>query len=87
MPVTVRMGGPLRNLLDGKQQVEAHGSTVGEIMDNLGIRDRLSDDDGELRRYISVHVNRGEDIRHADGYDTPVTDGDTVTILSAIGGG
>ena len=87
MAVTVRVGGPLRRLLDGRQQVDVEGATVGGAMDYLGIRDRLSDENGELRPYITIHVNSGQNIRRLDGFDTPVKDGDVVTILSAIGGG
>jgi len=87
MAVTVRMGGPLRRLLDCRQQVDVEGATVGEAMDALGIRDKLSDENGELRPYITIHVNSGLNIRRLDGFDTPVKDGDVVTILSAIGGG
>lgn len=87
MAVTVRVGGPLRRLLDGRQQVDVEGATVGEAMERLGILDNLSDDNGELRPYITIHVNSGENIRRLDGFDTPVKDGDVVTILSAIGGG
>ncbi len=87
MAVTVRVGGPLRRLLDGRQQVDVEGATVGEAMDALEILDRLSDENGELRPYITIHVNSGENIRQLDGFDTPVKDGDMVTILSAIGGG
>ncbi len=87
MAVTVRVGGPLRKLLDGRQQVEVEGATVGEAMDALEIRDKLSDDSGELRPYITIHVNSGANIQRLDGFDTPVKDGDVVTILSAIGGG
>ena len=87
MAVTVRVGGPLRRLLDGRQQVDVQGATVGEAMDHLGILDNLSDENGELRPYITIHINNGENIRRLDGFDTPVKDGDVVTILSAIGGG
>ena len=87
MAVTVRVGGPLRSLLDGRRQVDVEGATVGEAMDHLQIRDQLSNESGELRPYITVHVNSGENIRRLEGFDTPVKDGDVVTILSAIGGG
>ena len=50
------------------------------------LRDRISDDDGELRRFVNVYVG-GEDIRFLDGLATPVADGDEVTILPAVAGG
>ncbi|KKM77979.1 hypothetical protein LCGC14_1364520, partial [marine sediment metagenome] len=45
------------------------------------------DAEGSVRRHFNIHVNEGEDIRLGEGIDTPLTDGDTVTILSAIAGG
>ena len=50
------------------------------------LRDRLSDGDGGLRRFVNVYVG-GEDIRFGDGLDTPVSDGDEVQILPAVAGG
>ncbi|MFQ6097336.1 MAG: NIL domain-containing protein [Armatimonadota bacterium] len=87
MAITVRTGAALKTLFDGRQELQAEGSTVGELLDNLGVRDRLCDDSGNLRRHFNIHVNEGEDIRLLQGLETPVQDGDTVTILSAIAGG
>ncbi len=87
MPVTVRTGAALRKLLGGKQEVLAEGPTVGEVLANLGVRERLCAGDGELRHHFNIHINEGEEIRLLQGLDTPVEDGDTVTILSAIAGG
>ncbi len=87
MAITLRTAGALRSLFDGKQEAQAEGATVGEVVEHLGIRERLCDDSGKLRRHFNVHVNEGEDIRRLQGLDTPVADGDTITILSAIAGG
>ena len=65
-------------------------TTVGDVLDGLyerydGLRDRIAVD-GDLRRFVNVYVG-GEDIRFLDGLDTPVEDGDEVTILPAVAGG
>jgi molybdopterin converting factor small subunit len=87
MPITVRTGTALRNLLGERQELPAEGGTVGEILKHLGIVERLCDDTGKVRRHFNIHVNDGEEIRLLQDLDTPVNDGDTVTILSAIAGG
>ncbi len=87
MPVKVRVGAALSRLLDGKREAEAEGTTVVEIIQALRIRERLVDGSGKLRRHFNIHVNEGEDVRLREGLETAVTDGDTVTILSAIAGG
>lgn len=87
MPVTVRVSTALASLLGGSNEVSAEAATVGALLDALDIRERLCDDNGSLRRHFNIHVNEGEDIRLQQGLDTPVGDGDTVTILSAIAGG
>ncbi len=87
MSITVRAGAALKSLLGGSQEVQIDGTTVGEVVERLSIRERLCDDTGKLRRHFNIHVNDGEDIRLLQGLDTPVKDGDTLTILSAIAGG
>ncbi len=87
MPVTVRTGAAIKSLLQGQQEVQAEGRTVGELLDRLKIRGRICDDGANVRRHFNIHVNEGEDIRLLQGLATPVEDGDTVTILSAIAGG
>ncbi|HEY4828143.1 MAG TPA: ubiquitin-like small modifier protein 1, partial [Solirubrobacteraceae bacterium] len=66
------------------------GATVGEVLDSLyerygELRSRIAEDGG-LRRFVNVYVG-SEDIRFLDGLDTPVSDGDEVTILPAVAGG
>ena len=87
MSVTVRAVATLKRLLDGETEVEAEGATIGELLDQLGLRDHLCDETGKLRRHFHIHVNEGEDIRRSQGLDTPVKDGDVVTLLLAIAGG
>ncbi len=87
MAVKVKVGAALSALLDGEREVETEGATVGELIQALGMRERLCDGSGKLRRHFNIHVNDGEDVRLIDGLDTPVKDGDAVTILSAIAGG
>ena len=87
MKVTVRTSGALKGLFGGRTEVCAEGATVGALLDNLGVRERLCDGSGKLRRHFNIHVNEAEDIRLQKGLDTPTRDGDTVTILSAIAGG
>lgn len=87
MPVTVRVSTALASLLGGSNEISAEAATVGGLLDALDIRERLCDADGNLRRHFNIHVNEGEDIRLQQGLDTAVSDGDTVTILSAIAGG
>jgi molybdopterin synthase sulfur carrier subunit len=89
--IKVRIPTPLRPLTKGQGEVESNGSSVTEMIDNLeashpGLKDRLCDDKGELRRFVNVYVNE-EDIRFLKGKDTALKDGDEVSIVPAIAGG
>ena len=91
MPVLVRIPTPLRSLTKGTAQVEAKGSTVIDIIGDLerqypGMRDRLVDESGEIRRFVNVYVNQ-EDVRFLDGDKTVIKDGDEVSIVPAMAGG
>jgi molybdopterin synthase sulfur carrier subunit len=91
MPVQVRIPPMLREATGGARTVEGHGSTVGAVLLDIdrqhpGFRERLFNEDGELRRFVNVYVN-DEDIRYLAQLDTPVRDGDTVSILPAVAGG
>ncbi|MEE9201149.1 MAG: MoaD/ThiS family protein [Candidatus Brocadiales bacterium] len=91
MPVIVRVPTPLRPLTDNAEQVEVNGSSIREIIDDLeskhaGIKGRLCDEKGEIRRFINVYLN-DEDIRFLKNQDTPVKDGDKISIVPAIAGG
>ncbi len=90
MPVSVKIPTQLRAATDGESTAEVEGSTVGEVLDALyerygELRSRIAEDGG-LRRFVNVYVG-GEDIRFLDGLETPVEDGDEVTILPAVAGG
>ena len=90
MAIEVRIPTILRTYTGGAKVVEGSGSTLGELIKNLdaahvGIGDRLVDG-AALRRFVNVYLN-DEDVRFLGGLDTPVSDGDTVTVLPAVAGG
>ncbi len=90
MPVNVKIPTQLRAATDGEAVAAVEGATVAEVLDALyerfgELKARIADDDG-LRRFVNVYVG-GEDIRFLDGLNTPVSDGDEVTILPAVAGG
>jgi molybdopterin synthase sulfur carrier subunit len=89
--IKVRIPTPLRPLTKNQGEVEVNGTSIAEMIDNLntsysGLKDRLCDDKGELRRFVNVYVNE-EDIRFLKGKDTILKDGDEVSIVPAIAGG
>jgi adenylyltransferase/sulfurtransferase len=91
MPVTVRIPTPLQRLTNGQGEVACEGKTVTELVADLesrypGIKERICDQDGRLRRFVNVFVNE-EDIRFLQGDQTAVKDGDEVSIIPAIAGG
>ena len=91
MAVTVRIPTQLRELSGGNAEVSAEGGTLATVLAGLetahpGFRERLFDDQGELRRFVNVFVD-DEDIRFLDGVNTPVADGATVSIIPAVAGG
>ena len=91
MAVKVKIPTQLRAASGGESVVLVDGSTVGEVLGALyerhgDLRERLSDDDGALRRFVNVYVG-GEDIRFGDGLETPVAEGAEVQILPAVAGG
>ncbi|HIE50223.1 MAG TPA: MoaD/ThiS family protein [Armatimonadetes bacterium] len=91
MSVTVRIPTPLRKLTNNQMTVQAEGETLRGVLDHLeaqypGLKERLLDEEGELRRYVNVFIN-DTDVRFEQGLDTPVADGDEVAIVPAIAGG
>lgn len=89
--ITVRIPTPLRPMTGGKSEVEIQSSNIADLIENLGtaypgIKERLYDEKGEVRRFINIYVNE-EDIRFLTGKDTPLKDGDEVSIIPAIAGG
>jgi sulfur-carrier protein len=91
MPVVVKIPTQLRAAAEGEAEASIDGATVQEVLDGLferfgELRERISDEDGSLRRFVNVYV-AGEDIRFLDGLQTPVADGAEMTILPAVAGG
>ena len=92
MAVKVKIPTPLRGLTQDQDTVSADGaSTIAEAVQQLeqqfpGMRERLLDDTGELRRFVNIYVN-GEDIRFLDGLSTSIKAGDELSIVPAVAGG
>ena len=91
MAVNVRIPSVLRTLTNGKETIEVSAMTVDEALARLeaahpGIKARLCDENGKLRRFVNVFVGE-EDIRFLDGQGTAVKDGDLIDIVPAIAGG
>lgn len=89
--VTVRIPTPLRPLTGGKHAVETTASDIQTMIASLngqfpGLKDRVCDDQGEIRRFVNIYLNE-EDIRFLQGKDTPLKDGDEISIVPAIAGG
>lgn len=91
MPVKVRIPTPLQKLTSNQGEVLAKGTNLKEILGDLerqfpGMKERLYDDKGSLRRFINFYVNN-EDVRFLKGESTPVKEGDEVSVIPAIAGG
>ncbi|MGD1895758.1 MAG: MoaD/ThiS family protein [Phormidesmis sp.] len=91
MSVKVLIPTPLQKFTNDEATVECDGSDIGNLMDELeskfpGIKKRLCDDQGELRRFVNFYVN-SEDIRFLDNKATALKDGDEVSIVPAVAGG
>jgi molybdopterin synthase sulfur carrier subunit len=90
MAIEVRIPTILRTYTGGEKAVEASGSTLSELIDDLesnhpGIKDRLIEND-DLRRFVNLYVN-DEDVRFTGGLGTELSDGDQVVVLPAVAGG
>ena len=91
MAIEVRIPTILRTYTGGEKAVDASGATLGALVDDLeanhpGIKERLVEDSGELRRFVNVYVD-DEDVRFTGGLGTSVADGDQVVVLPAVAGG
>lgn len=91
MSITVRVPTTLRTLTAGEAEVTVDGATVADVLESLegahpGFKERILDDDGELRRFVNVFVS-DDDVRFMDGLATPIPDGETVSIVPAVAGG
>ena len=87
----VRIPPVLRTHVQDQKEVDASGSTVGELLDDLvgrhpGLREQLFTADGNLHRFVNLYVN-GRDVRYLGVLETPVGDGDSLIILPAMAGG
>jgi len=91
MAVSVLIPTPMRKQTNEQDLVEVNAGTIASMVAELtaqfpGIERRLTDDQGVLRRFVNFYVNE-EDIRFLEGKETPIKDGDTVSIVPAIAGG
>lgn len=91
MAVTVRIPQPLRGLTGDQSTVEASGASLGALISDLetsypGVKERLLDDGGEIRRFVNIYVN-GDDVRFIEGLESSLKDGDEVSIVPAVAGG
>ncbi len=91
MPVKVRIPTPLQKLTQGEAEIQCDASDIDAVIEHLesrfpGIRERLCDDKGALRRFVNVYVNE-EDIRFLQGSKTKTKEGDEISIIPAVAGG
>jgi molybdopterin synthase sulfur carrier subunit len=91
VPVDVRLPTVLRSQTGGQSTVSVDASTIGEVLQGLvteypGMSAQLLNDDGSLHRFVNVYVN-DDDVRYLSLLDTPVKDGDEISILPAVAGG
>jgi molybdopterin synthase sulfur carrier subunit len=88
---SVRIPTPLRKLTSDKDEVNISAASIGQLIDEMenqypGIKSRLCDESGNVRRFINLYVNN-EDIRFLKGKETALNEGDIVSIIPAIAGG
>ena len=91
MAVSVKLPTILRRHTGGEARVEAKGATLREVLEDLesrypGIREGVLADDGGLQRFVNIYVN-DEDVRYLGSLETPISEGDVVSILPAVAGG
>jgi len=91
MSVSVRVPTILRSYTGGEANVTADGAVLGDVLESLdgsypGIKGRIVDEQGELRRFVNVYVGN-EDVRFLEGLATPITDGSEISVIPAVAGG
>ncbi len=91
MAIKVKIPTPLQKLTKNQTEIQANGTNIKELIDDLennfpGIKGRICDEAGKVRRFINIYVNE-EDIRFLQRDETPLKDGDEVSIIPAIAGG
>lgn len=90
MSIEVRVTSVLQRVV-GAKSVQSEGNTIAEILDKVnqdypGFREQITMEDGSLHRFVNIYVN-DEDIRYMKSLETPVKEGDVVSILPALAGG
>jgi len=91
MQATVRVPTPLQKLTQNQGEVKVSGANIKELIEDLekkfpGIKERICDEVGKIRRFINIYVNE-EDVRFLQQEETPLKDGDEISIIPAIAGG
>ena len=91
MSVSVRVPTILRTYTGGESEVSASGANLSEVLDDLeanysGIKARVLDDEGNLRRFVNVYVGN-DDVRFLDNLETPTPDGTQISVIPAVAGG
>ena len=91
MTAHIRIPTILRTYTGGESEVTAEGATLAEVLDDLetsypGIRARVLDDQGAIRRFVNVYVGN-DDVRFLDALDTKTPDGVQVSVIPAVAGG
>jgi sulfur-carrier protein len=91
MSVSVRIPTILRTYTEGESEVSAEGDTLAAVLDDLdanysGIKGRVLDEGGELRRFVNVYVGN-DDVRFLDNLATPTPDGTQISVIPAVAGG
>ncbi|MFH1542642.1 MAG: MoaD/ThiS family protein [bacterium] len=91
MSIKVRIPQPLQKITNGQELVEVNAGDIKGLIADLdnkypGIKDRICDENGKIRRFINVYVN-DEDIRFGEGDGTILKSEDEVSIIPAIAGG
>ncbi len=91
MAATIRIPTTMRPISGGASTVKVEGATLAEVLAGLdaahpGFNERLFDEDGKLRKFVNLFV-ADDDVRYLDGLNTPVPDGETVSIMPAVAGG
>jgi len=82
---------PLRSITNDTSIVSTDAATLADAVDGLeqqypGIKERICDEQGEIRRFVNIYVN-GEDVRFLEGLSTPLKESDEISIVPAVAGG
>ena len=90
MSIEVKVTSVLQRVI-GAKSVQSEGNTVGELLENMnanypGFKEQITMEDGSLHRFVNIYIN-DEDIRFLQQLDTPVKEGDVLSILPALAGG